>query len=191
MTSPWRASIRETYFSGVVLEKTPTGDRPVARAAVRTLRAGLNNSSSPSTADAQGRFRMLRVPGEQALYGVSPDHSRGLMPLAADADSVRLVMSKAAPMITGRVVDSNGMPQAGRSLMFKINSGPDVAHSGHQDFGTGTDDQGRFKVSGAPLGAYVEVSVLYRMRASAISRAARAAPEVQPSPREIPHRTSS
>ena len=83
-------SIRETYFSGVVLEKTPTGDRPVARAAVRTLRAGLNNSSSPSTADAQGRFRMLRVPGEQALYGVSPDRSlAGLMPLAADADSVR------------------------------------------------------------------------------------------------------
>ena len=57
-------------------------------------------------------------------------------------------------MITGRVVDSNGMPQAGRSLMFKINSGPDVAHSGHQDFGTGTDDQGRFKVSGGTRSAH-------------------------------------
>ena len=33
-------SVRDTYFSGVVLEKTPAGDRPVARAAVRSLRAG-------------------------------------------------------------------------------------------------------------------------------------------------------
>jgi beta-lactamase regulating signal transducer with metallopeptidase domain len=157
-------TVRNTYFSGVVLEKTPTGDRPVAGAAVRTLRAGLNNSSSPSTADDQGRFRMLRIPGEQSLYGVSPDRSlAGLMPLAAEADNVRLVISK-APMISGRVIDSNGTPQAGRSLIFKINSGSDVARSGHQDFGTGTDDQGRFKVSAAPVGSYVEVSVLYPRR---------------------------
>ncbi len=157
-------TVRNTYFSGVVLEKTPKGDRPVAGAAVRTLRAGLNNSSSPSTADDQGRFRMLRIPGEQSLYGVSPDRSlAGLMPLAAEADNVRLVISK-APMISGRVIDSNGTPQAGRSLIFKINSGSDVARSGHQDFGTGTDDQGRFKVSAAPVGSYVEVSVLYPRR---------------------------
>jgi hypothetical protein len=176
-------SVRDTYFSGVVLEKTPQGDRPVARAAVRTLRAGLNNSSSPSTADDQGRFRMLRIPGEQSLYGVSPDRSlAGLMPLAAEANNVRLVISK-APMISGRVINSNGTPQAGRSLIFRIDSGSDVARSGHQEFGTGTDDQGRFKMSAAPVGSYVEVSVLYRMRASAISRAAQAAPAAQPSPR--------
>jgi hypothetical protein len=176
-------SVRDTYFSGVVLEKTPQGDRPVARAAVRTLRAGLNNSSSPSTADDQGRFRMLRIPGEQSLFGLSPDRSlAGLMPLAAEADNVRLVISK-APMISGRVIDSNGTPQAGRSLIFRIDSGSDEARSGHQEFGTGTDDQGRFKMSAAPVGAYVEVSVPYRMRASAISRATRAAPQAQPSPR--------
>ena len=66
--------LRDTYFSGVVLEKTPQGDRPVARAHVRTLRAGLNNSSSPSNADHEGRFRMLRAPGEcSTLYGASPE----------------------------------------------------------------------------------------------------------------------
>lgn len=126
---------------------------------------------------------MLGVPGEQTLYGASPDRSlAGLMPLPAEADKVRLVISK-PPMIRGRVIDSNGTPQTGRSLIFRIDSGSDEARSGHQVFGTGTDDQGRFKVSGAPAGAYVEVSVLYRMRASAISRAARAVPEARPSPK--------
>ena len=107
---------------------------------------------------------MLRAPREQTLYGVSPDRSlAGLMPLSAEADNVRLVIAR-APRISGRVIDSNGTPQAGRSLIFKINSGSDVARSGHQDFGTGTDDQGRFKVSAAPVGSYVEVSVLYPRR---------------------------
>ena len=148
---------RDTYLSGVVIEKTPTGDRPVAGATVRRLRAGVDNSSSPSTADDQGRFRMLRVPGERNLYGVSPDRSlAGLMPLPAEADNVRLVVSK-APTITGRVIDSNGTPQAARSIRVSI--GPDDHRSGHQVFVTGTDDQGRFKVSAAPVGSNVEVSV--------------------------------
>ena len=157
-------SVRDTYFSGVVLEKTPTGDRPVAGAAVRRLRAGLNNSSVPSTADHEGRFRMLRVPGEQTLYGVSPDRSlAGLMPLPAEADNVRLVLAK-APTITGRVIDSGGTPQAGRSLCGASGS---IAGPGCRPFGapgwigTRTDDQGRFKVSTAPVGSYVEVSVPY------------------------------
>lgn len=126
---------------------------------------------------------MLRIPGEQSLYGVSPDRSlAGLMPLPAEADNVRLVISK-SPMITGRVIDFNGTPQADRSLRFRIDSGSDEARSGHQVFGTGKDDQGQFKVSAAPVGSYVEVSVPYRMRASAISRAAQAAPAAPPSPR--------
>ena len=80
---------------------------------------------------------MLRAPGEQTLYGVSPDRSlAGLMPLPAEADNVRLVISK-APRISGRVIDSNGTPQAARSLIFRIDSGPNIARSGHQEFGTG------------------------------------------------------
>ena len=156
--------VRDTYFSGVVLEKTPTGDRPVAGAAVRRLRAGLQQLN-PSIADHEGRFRMLRAPGEQSLYGVSPDRSlAGLMPLPAEADNVRFVIAR-APRISGRVIDSNGTPQPARSLIFRIDSSPNVARSGHQVFGTGTDDQGLFKVSAAPVGSYVEVSVHYPSKA--------------------------
>ena len=118
-------SVRDTYFSGVVLEKTPQATGPSPGRPSADYEPGSNNSSSPSTADDEGRFRMLRVPGEQTLYGMSPDRSlAGLMPLPAEADNVRLVVSK-APTITGRVIDSNGMPQAARSMVFRIDSGPE------------------------------------------------------------------
>jgi beta-lactamase regulating signal transducer with metallopeptidase domain len=156
--------VRDTYFSGVVLAKTPTGDLPLAGAAVRRLRAGSNNSSSPSIADHQGRFRMLRATREQFLYGVSPDQSlAGLMPIPANADNVRLVVAR-APRISGRVIDSNGTPQPSRSLIYRIDSSLDIARAGHQQSATDTDDRGLFKVSGAPVGSYVEVSLHYPIK---------------------------
>jgi hypothetical protein len=104
---------------------------------------------------------MLGSPGEQTLYGVSPDRSlAGLMPLPAEAENVRLVINK-APGITGRVIDSSGTPQAGLSMLYRIESGLNIARSGRKDFGTQTDGRGQFRVSGVPVGSYVEVSVLY------------------------------
>jgi beta-lactamase regulating signal transducer with metallopeptidase domain len=159
-----KGAVRATYFTGVVLEKTPTGDRAVAGAQVRSLRAGILNTTGPSTADPEGRFRMLRIPGEQTLYAVSPDRSlAGLMRLPAEPDNVRFVISK-SPELTGRVVDSDGKPQAQRTVLFRIDSGPIVERSGRQTFGTHTDDQGRFRAAGAPVGSHVEVTVSYPRR---------------------------
>jgi len=153
---------RETYFSGVIIEKTPTGDRPVARATVHRLRAGFDGTYNSSRADDEGRFRMLRTPGEWILYATSPERSlAGLMPPPAEVDNVRFVISK-APRLTGRVIDANGTPQAARNVGVRIDSGPDFARAGHLGFGIRTDDQGRFTVTTAPVGSQGELSVFHQ-----------------------------
>jgi hypothetical protein len=151
---------RETYLSGVVIEKTPTGDRPVPRASVSGLRAGFPGRHS--IADDQGRFRMLRPPGEWYLYARSQEGSlAGLMPVPAAADNVSLVVSNAST-ITGRVIDSNGTPQAARHFAVRIDTGPDGARAGRLELRPMTDDQGRFSVSAAPVGSRGEVAVSYQ-----------------------------
>ncbi len=153
---------RETYLSGVVIEKTPTGDRPVPRATVRRLRVGHDGTYNPSIADDQGRFRMLRTPGEWILYAASGDRSlAGLMPLPAEAGNVGLVVSK-APKLTGRLIDSDGTPQAARGVDVRIDSGPDFARAGHLGFGTRTDDHGWFTVRLAPVGSQGEIAVYHQ-----------------------------
>ena len=98
-------------------------------------------------------------------FGLRPDRSlAGLMPLAAEADNVSVVVSR-APMISGRVIDSHGTPRAARPVAVRIDTGPDFARAGHQFFLLGTDDQGRFKVSAAaPVGSQGEVSVSHQER---------------------------
>jgi hypothetical protein len=66
----------------------------------------------------------MRVPSEWYLYGASRERSlAGLMTVTTAADNVSLVVSK-APMITGRVLDSNGTPQAARDIAVTINTWP-------------------------------------------------------------------
>ena len=151
---------RGTYLSGVVIEKTPAGDRPVPRTTVYGLRAGFPGRHS--IADDQGRFRISRPPGEWYLYAASRERSlAGLMPVAATSDNVPMVVSK-APAITGRVIDSNGATVASRLLRVRIDTGPDIARAGHLDREPMTDDQGRYSVSAAPVGAHIEVSVSHQ-----------------------------
>jgi hypothetical protein len=150
---------RETYLSGVVIEKTPTGDRPVARATIFRLRVGSDGSYNSSRADDQGRFRMLKAPGGWIVYAVS-EGLAGLMPLPAESDNVTLVVSK-APAITGRVIDSNGTPQPARSVGVRIDSGPRFGSAGHLGTLTRTDDQGRFILRLAPVGSEGELSVFH------------------------------
>ena len=62
-----KARARETYLSGVVVEKTATGERPVGGAlAFRWPVCGL-----PRT-DEQGRFMVERTPGETTFYTFCP-----------------------------------------------------------------------------------------------------------------------
>jgi beta-lactamase regulating signal transducer with metallopeptidase domain len=155
---------RQTYVSGVVIEKTPTGDRPVPRATVHGLRAGFPGRFS--IADDQGRFRMLRAPGEWYLYGASRERSlAGLMPVTAAADNVSLVVST-SPTITGRVIDSQGTPLAARVVGVRIDTGPNVARAGRLGLQLMTDNQGRYNVSAAPVGSHIEVSVSHQAKPS-------------------------
>ena len=63
---------------------------------------------------------MLRVPGEQSLYGVSPDRSlAGLMPSSPRSQTTCVWSSPRRPMISGRVIDSNGTPQAARTVIVQ------------------------------------------------------------------------
>jgi hypothetical protein len=105
---------------------------------------------------------MLRPPGEWYLYARSQEGSlAGLMPVPAAADNVSLVVSNAST-ITGRVIDSNGTPQAARHFAVRIDTGPDGARAGRLELRPMTDDQGRFSVSAAPVGSRGEVAVSYQ-----------------------------
>ncbi len=151
---------RETYLSGVVIEKTPTGDRPVPRTTVSGLRAGFPGRYS--IADDQGRFQLLRTPGELYLYAANYEHSlAGLTSVPAGAGNVTLVVSK-PPVITGRVIDSHGTPQAARLLGVRIATRPDLVRAGSLELRPMTDEQGRYNVSAAPVGAHIEVSVSHQ-----------------------------
>jgi hypothetical protein len=151
---------RETYLSGVVIEKTPNGDRPVARARVSSLRAGFPGRFS--IADEQRRFRLMRVPGEWYLYGDSRERSLGgFMRVTAGADNVTLVVSK-APTITGRVIDSAGKPQSARYVGVRIDTGPDVVRAGRRHGTLTTDEQGRYELSAVSVGSFVELSVSHQ-----------------------------
>jgi hypothetical protein len=162
--------VHETYFSGVVVEETPTGDRPVARASVYRWKIGSNESGfSSSTADEQGRFQMLRIPGKWVLYARTADSPlAGMTTLPDQPDNVRVVVAK-TPRISGRVVDSNGnaLPHH-RATTYEIYSGTDPARSGHQRFGLGTDDQGRFQILAAPVGSRVEISAFYPINRASV-----------------------
>ncbi len=151
---------RESYLSGVVIEKTPAGDRPVPSTTVSGLRAGF--AGRYSIADEQGRFQLLRTPGELYLYAANRERSlAGMMPVAAGAGNVSLVVSK-APVITGRVIDSNGTPLAARRLGLRIATGPDIARAGSLELRPMTDEQGRYSVLAAPVGSHVEVRVSHQ-----------------------------
>jgi beta-lactamase regulating signal transducer with metallopeptidase domain len=150
---------RETYLTGVVIEKTPAGDRPIARATIFRLRVGSDGSYNSSRADEQGRFRILRAPGEWILYALS-EGLAGLMPLPAESDNVTLVVSR-APTLTGRVIDSNGTPQVARHVSWRIDSGPRFGTAGHFGSLTKTDEQGRFTLRIAPIGSQGELSVFH------------------------------
>jgi hypothetical protein len=87
------------------------------------------------------------------------------MPVTAAAANVSLVVCK-TPAITGRVIDSNGTPQAARFIAVRIDTGPDVARTGRLDLLPMTDEQRRYNVLAAPVGSYVEVSVSHQEKLS-------------------------
>ena len=164
---PLHGPARETYVTGVVIEKTPAGDRPVPRAIVRRLKIGQDGSYNHSQADEHGRFRIIQAPGEWMLYAASPTNSlAGFMPFPTSTDPIALVISK-APTITGRVIDSDGRPQAAWIVEWRIDTDSRFGDAGHMASITKTDEQGRFKLRMAPVGSQGEFTVYHQRKPTA------------------------
>jgi hypothetical protein len=149
---------RETYFTGVVVEKTATGEKPNPRASV--CRWPVRHLYKT---DEQGRFQMDRTGSDTLLYAFYPDHSlAGFATIPAGADTAKLVLSRTAK-ITGRVIDSNGQPWARQRVRVELAQGNyEVAPAHFAVSAVMTDDQGRFTYQDAPVGSSGELSAYHR-----------------------------
>lgn len=178
-------SPRATFINGLVVEKTPIGERPVAGAWV--YRHVIASSSSPSLADDEGRFRIIRLPGESILYARVRNGMAGFAPCPEKGDTVKVVVAPATTL-SGRVVDSDGKPVAGHMVGVAFaRDGGDFLKSLHHAFRIDTDEQGRFVVKGVPVGAVGDITVYHR--SDAISEPPRTAARFEAldlAPVEIP-----
>ena len=152
-----KGSNRESFLKGVVMEKTTTGERPVAGA--WTFRWPVRGRHKT---DDEGKFMAERTPGETIIYAYCPN--KGLAGfsriLPGDADTVKVVLSPTAT-VTGRVIDSNGKPRGGQQVGVRLSSGS----ARRFDFPVSavmTDDQGRFTYKDAPPGSMGEFLVSHQ-----------------------------
>ncbi len=153
-------SARQTFFSGVVIESTPAGERPLAQA--RVYNCGVGTSGGSSLTDAGGRFRMLRTPGEHILYAIAENGLAGFTPLDDKADDVKVIVSQTTT-VSGRVIDSDGKPLPRQRVGVALASGRlFFLKSLYFRFGINTDERGGFMVKGAPVGSVGELSVFHR-----------------------------
>jgi beta-lactamase regulating signal transducer with metallopeptidase domain len=153
------------FLNGTVLEKTATGDQPLAAAWVYAAPIGRESSGGGVRTDAEGHFRLPRRLHSEAgltLYALSLDRTlAGFSGVLPAGDNVTVPVAKAV-RISGRVVDPSGKTLAGRYVQLRLDSGPVFATAGHFYRRLTTDAQGRFTYLGAPLGAEGELFVLHR-----------------------------
>jgi hypothetical protein len=153
------SSPREATLTGVVVENTPGGERPVAKARVVTSPLGAS-----TTADGQGRFEIRRKPGAIAVFAYNEDQGLGgFAVVSADETNAKLVISKAAK-ITGRIIDTEGKPQAKHRVGIRLSPrGDSVTRFGISFM---CDDQGRFTFKCAPVASEGELSAPHGQDAS-------------------------
>jgi hypothetical protein len=152
---------RPTFFSGVVIEKTARGDRPIDKALV--FRWPVDGGYFT---DEEGKFGMeRRTSGETMLYAVCPDKGlAGFASLATEAENVTVVVSQTGT-VTGRVSDSNGKPWAKQQLKVQLGKGPYSVSTAHFAVSTlMTDDQGRFAYKDGPVGSAGEFSAFHHQK---------------------------
>jgi beta-lactamase regulating signal transducer with metallopeptidase domain/protocatechuate 3,4-dioxygenase beta subunit len=147
---------REAFLKGLVVEKTATGERPVAGAlAFRWPVLGSRRT------DEEGKFLFEQTPGETIAYAYCPEKSLAgfsrLLP--ANADNVKVVLSPTAT-VTGRVIDSNGKPRAGQRVGVRLASGS-ARRFEFPVSAVVTDHQGRFTYKDAPPGSTGEFVVTH------------------------------
>jgi beta-lactamase regulating signal transducer with metallopeptidase domain/protocatechuate 3,4-dioxygenase beta subunit len=146
----------EKFLSGVVIEKTPTGDRPVAGAlAFRWPVTGAHRT------DSEGRFIVDQTPGETTLFAFSPGKKLAGFAIVPDgADSARVFVSRTAT-ITGRVVTSDGKPHAKQRIRVQVARDQYAASPRFAVWGIVTDEEGRFTFEDAPVRSVGEIEAFH------------------------------
>jgi len=149
-----KVSPPETIFTGIVVEKTATGERPVPKAQIIAWPLG---SSGGTRTDDQGRFEFMRKPGEMVLYAYSTEQRLGgFASVPANADNGKIIISRAAS-VSCRVIDTSGKPQARHRVVIEVATSPLITSARFQIIVT-CDEQGSFTFKGAPAGSNGELS---------------------------------
>jgi len=168
--APSRPTSGTATIAGIVIGDA-AGAPPIRRARVQ-LRSQQDNAGRVSVTDDQGRFLFQALPaGRYTMTVTKPGYvtlpygaesHRGLpLPIALeDGQAMTGVVARLprGSVITGRILDSNGLPFAGAMLTLGerrvINGAPTVVRAPTLGL-TRTDDRGMFRLYGLPAGSYV------------------------------------
>jgi beta-lactamase regulating signal transducer with metallopeptidase domain/protocatechuate 3,4-dioxygenase beta subunit len=151
-----RARKPEKFIKGVVVETTPTGDRPVAGAwAFRWPVVGVHKT------DGEGRFMVEQLSDETTLYAYAPDKGlAGFATIPPNMDTARVVVSRTGT-IRGRVVSSDGNPRAKQRLRVQVARGTYASSPRFAVSAVVTDEEGRFTYQDAPVGSTGEIEAFH------------------------------
>ena len=168
--APSRPASGTATIAGTVIADA-AGAPPVRRARVQ-LRSQQDNAGRVSVTDDEGRFVFQALPaGRYTMTVTKPGYvtlpygaesHRGLpLPIALEegqAATGLVARLTRGSVITGRILDSNGLPFAGAILTLgeqrMINGAPTVVRALTLGL-TRTDDRGMFRLYGLPAGSYV------------------------------------
>jgi hypothetical protein len=156
------ASSRATRtLRGIVIERTPAGDRPVDGAVVGMVTVGRRASSGSCVANDRGEFVIEWIPREMAACARDRRGYLGFVRVGPKDEHVTIVVAP-TPEITGRLIDPSGKPYESRRVGFVLKLDPSsdrpVERGGLSVL---TDDAGRFKFRSGPVGSEGEVSVYH------------------------------
>ena len=118
---------------------------------------------------------MARTPGENTiLYAYLADQGLGgFAPIPADGDNLKLILSRSAT-VTGRVIDTNGKPQAWHRVGIRLANGPLHATSARFDINLRADEHGQFTFKGVPVRSEGELSAPHQDHRDSVGRTTKA-----------------
>ena len=153
-SSEWKS------VSGVAMEKSPAGERPIPAARIESLPVGRGGRASLTIADAKGQFQLsVKARVDFVIYARDAKGTiAGFTSIAADAKDVRAFASEAA-RIFGKVRDSEGKAIAGKQVTLQLQSGASFQTSARFRQQSLTDSAGNYEFRGAVVDARAEVSV--------------------------------